>query len=775
MGTIPREVLKWLHSLDLAFSIKNPRRDFSNGFLIAEIFSKFYPQEIKMHSYDTGLSISAKLSNWGLLEKFFRKLSINIHKRDWDPVIYSAPEAAEQLLKKVYESITNKTVEDPPIKPKVHPKSGFAQTTSLKESENRSMQSKTHHIFAEEVTETDEIPMPGEAKLNLKKIPHGNTKQLDKASLKQLQGIEIREVEVKPVERNLLQMRATKSMSMQKSLNEPSFIGSAKVAETAIKHPYSSYDLAASLAKPIHEIMSDLVLEALNYTQKSVSDLGADLPAAELGKYFFSNLEDLSVDISAAFFEYMAKKVSLIADVVLKSPHEFWILFSLSFPAIERLVVSTDQFLHLMETLCLVGEKMAGLDPLGTEALFFKYVLGRSSDLMMKNPGKRDVLCHLMYSFIASESGARTRAIQKLSECLPGYQELVKCLAIFIKYDKEYNEDLHDVFIYYGLLGLEHPSAYVRTAAIAIFSQIATLNYVPILSIVPQLRALSQDKWWEVRGQTIQCAGTLLSMLDPNTEDPGMLETIHGLKEIIYTAFAPSDGENVLRIGLIYVAPALHKFPELGDRYVDCLLDIRYDIRKSLLEMPDEQQSQTLMEEGMLVFGANSQRYKVKSCLILWKPSVVALALANNVKQNQLQNLEEAHIDVLYAAMQGLLDEKGVWIEVFEKLKSYLCVALCDDEDCIKVQWIFKKFFTSPETYESTLIASKDTLFSTVSYMFVNKKEFCMQVLAELMKGLYVETGVKMVQDYIKMMMKAIQDKYPELYPASPFAGVLVS
>lgn len=775
MGTVPREVLKWLHSLDLAYSIKNPRRDFANGFLVAEIFSKFFPQDIKMHSFETGLGISSKISNWGLLEKFFRKQNIKIYKKDWDPVIYSAPDASTKLIIKVYEFLTNKTIEEPPTKPTIHPKAGLTQQNLLKDLENKSIQSKTHHMFAEDTTENDDMPA-GEAKSNIKKIPHGNNKQLDKAALKQLQGIEIREVEVKPVDKNAMQMRATKSLSIQKSLNEPSFAFSAKPVESAAKHPLTAgYDLSSALTKSVPEIASELLLEALNYTQKSLSDLNSDITTQEAGKYFFANIENVAADIGSAFFEYMSKKAPIIAEIILKNPHEFWTLFSLSFPALERLLVNSDQFLHLIESLCLIGEKMVFSDPASTESLLFKYVLGKAANLMIRNPSKRDILCHLVYMYTASEPQARMKVIQKLSEHLTGYNELVKCLAVFIKYDKEYNEDLHDIFIYYGLLGLENASTYVRTAALAIFSQIATLNYIPILSIVPQLKSLSTDKWWEVRGQVIQCSGTLLSLLDPSTEDSNLLEAVHILKEIIYNVFVPNDSKNVLRIGLIYIAPALHKYPELGDRYVECLLAVRDDIRKSLLESPDESQTQTLMEEGMLVLGSSTQRYKIKSCLILWDSPVVALSLANNVKSNELPNLEESHIDILYACMQSSLENRSAWIEVFEKLKDHLCVALCDTEVCTKAQWILKKFFTSPETYENTLIASKDILLKTLSYILNMKEELCIQACQQLLRHLYTETGIKLIQDYVKMLVKNFQEKYPELYSNSYMADILNS
>jgi hypothetical protein len=45
-----RDVFKFLHSLDMTHPLKDPRRDLCNGFLMAEILSRFYPVSTKSRS-----------------------------------------------------------------------------------------------------------------------------------------------------------------------------------------------------------------------------------------------------------------------------------------------------------------------------------------------------------------------------------------------------------------------------------------------------------------------------------------------------------------------------------------------------------------------------------------------------------------------------------------------------------------------------------------------------------------------------------------------------
>lgn len=48
MSALPREVWRWLQSLQLSVQVRNIRRDIANGYVIAEILSRYFPTKVSM-------------------------------------------------------------------------------------------------------------------------------------------------------------------------------------------------------------------------------------------------------------------------------------------------------------------------------------------------------------------------------------------------------------------------------------------------------------------------------------------------------------------------------------------------------------------------------------------------------------------------------------------------------------------------------------------------------------------------------------------------------
>ncbi|CAG5133470.1 unnamed protein product [Candidula unifasciata] len=108
MTSLSRDVLKWLQSLDLDSQIKNPKWDLSNGYVIAEILSRYFPQQILIHSFYNGCSFATKKQNWFILKNFFLKTDIDLEMEIINGTIHCKEGAAVRLLETLYENLTNK-------------------------------------------------------------------------------------------------------------------------------------------------------------------------------------------------------------------------------------------------------------------------------------------------------------------------------------------------------------------------------------------------------------------------------------------------------------------------------------------------------------------------------------------------------------------------------------------------------------------------------------------------------------------------------------------
>ncbi|XP_021120569.1 spermatogenesis-associated protein 4, partial [Heterocephalus glaber] len=86
-------------------------RDFSNGFLIAEIFCIYYPWDLKLSYFENGTSLKVKLDNWAQLEKFLAKKKLKLPKELIHGTIHCKAGVPEILIQEVYTLLTHREME----------------------------------------------------------------------------------------------------------------------------------------------------------------------------------------------------------------------------------------------------------------------------------------------------------------------------------------------------------------------------------------------------------------------------------------------------------------------------------------------------------------------------------------------------------------------------------------------------------------------------------------------------------------------------------------
>uniref|UniRef100_A0A383WH49 Calponin-homology (CH) domain-containing protein n=1 Tax=Tetradesmus obliquus TaxID=3088 RepID=A0A383WH49_TETOB len=157
LASLPREVLKWLLSLDLSYTVRHIKRDFSNGFLFAEILCRYYPADVQMHSFENVTSIERKRANWVVLERLFKKRNIPIEQQQVEAIINAEGDAASEVLQAVYSFINSEAYRE-----SVNPSVVQQQPTSSSPSQHVSRQ----HSFSKQQHSIGRQPSTGRSRSN---------------------------------------------------------------------------------------------------------------------------------------------------------------------------------------------------------------------------------------------------------------------------------------------------------------------------------------------------------------------------------------------------------------------------------------------------------------------------------------------------------------------------------------------------------------------------------------------------------------------------------
>jgi hypothetical protein len=527
MTGLDREVIRWLQSLDLSFIVKNPKRDLTNGWLIAEILSRYYPKDINMLSYDKGTRLATKIDNWEQLFKVFQKHNIPFQKAEFDMVIHCKHGAATFFLYKMYQILTKRQVKQfQPHDNGKGPDPAFMRPTAsliLKDPEISRIEDDLHRtLVAIDVLGSYHDQrryvrsFEGPSFVQRARRDQGARSRQQAADTKeQAEGMEthkVDEVQVKSLQREVTDIRGQKGLDQQ-THNQRSRIVELMNAKPSAVGAMATMHLSAPFVKPAADIMKPLVVSILHESPELAEQLEQRKDAVAAFVEFCRDMvpEELSVRV----FETLANRAQLLVDTLIKSPSEFWKVWSLLFPALVDFSESSSVFESVVFLFKRLGDLMREADPSLTQQLVTEVGLPSLAKELAASPEKRDALCEILYSYVQEDTLNHLLVLRALKEKTSDLGVYTCCLSCLITLDAQLgllDENLLDLYIYYALLAMQSVQPRIRVSGLCVLSTITTSSpqFESVLALTPNFGGLVTDDWWEVQAQLLLLSAQLL-------------------------------------------------------------------------------------------------------------------------------------------------------------------------------------------------------------------------------------------------------------------------
>lgn len=784
MSGLPRELLKWLQSLDLTYSVKNVKRDFSNGFLIAEIFSRYYVADVEMHSYDNGQSLQRKLDNWAQLNKFFKKKGIDVDKALIDDVVHSKNlESPTKLVASIYTQLTGREVKllrpsdaasDPNDPAYTRPNATSLLSSNIRDSELATTLSDHNTASARAKAlidgHADELRMDRESqpsRYGVGGLTASATQSAVMSSMlraaapkpvqQEIASTQVRfqEVRVQAVDRNIAQLRA----SRDQALKSTSYTTGASVdggvapvgsmggygAEMAVPPPPAGGEGRVSIADMLTRLSLGACPEALVY----LSAL-SDQPDFRVALENMDNLpkQTMLSLIGAA----QSEAAEGIAAACRASPANAYELFALVQPAM-LYAEDTEVFQAIASFLRAVGEGLSSLTAAAYTVLT-EYALPWLLPCLraFKDPTKRSAVLSVVYAIVPPTPEAHIDAIRALQNAVNDQATFLSLLPALIAMESAFSADLVALYVYFCVLAVDLESRHLRAAAVGMLVTVAEHNSEPILALLPKLHTLADDGWWEVRiSPTSPLHALPLPFLCPPLTISANLAPlptkVHAQLGRLCAKLLGVDSQEDDHVTLAIVtllskllnnrqpaaqmvilastAPVLARTPELAAPFIDSLLALGPDERAACLNVDSMVTLEKAGRDTMTFANLPSQ----------WPSLLVAQTLMLTAREHQLDTLEVPYVDVITALLPyALADDKAEWSQWLRDNKDYLYVALCDEELCRPVTASLLPLFT---ILQDECLPTFATLLSSLRMVCDNAPALCTTVATDFLLKLH--------------------------------------
>lgn len=835
---LPREIIKWLQSLDLSFVLKNPKRDLTNGYLAAEIVSRYFPKDVNMMNFENGTRLSAKVDNWEQLYKHFRKKGLPILKQDFDPVIHCAPGAATMFILKLYQVLTKKIIKPFAPQPSDNVVPAYMRETAslrLKDPEIARLSDRVERTiraidtlgaYHEErrYQKTVEVPILLRHERQLKARKPGKDMDMLSREINE-DSVQVDEVRVKALQGDATQLRQAPGGARPGGGQQGAAQGGQNTLIKKVSSTKSAVGALAVMAqpalfvKPAMDIMRPLVQSIIQESEElaKVIDTRKDIVVS----FMEQCREGIPEEVSVRVFDTLANRAQLLVESLTRSPPEFWKVWSTFYPALTDFPEQSAIFESAVYLFKRLGDLMRDQDPTLTQQLITEVGLPSLSKELCRSPEKREALCAVVYAYTQEDTLNHLLVLRALKEKINDLPVYISCLSCLISRDAQLSlldDYLLDLYIYYALIATKSPSPKIRVAGLSILSTIAmnSSQHGSVIALIPGFFELADDDWWEVQAQLLLLSAHLLNKItvaerveggaeaegdtsvdqmdSPVSAMPGKESTMFGedaappgamdevtnqLEEIIGRLFVVSNSKNVLQVGLSALVQLLPDYTNLQPMYMAVLLEQPPPLRRRLLRPNDEVAEAAPGAKLTYVWGSSTREYEEKCVASLWPHLDMAKTFVKQHDTSALDNWEVAHLEVFLATLPEVFfeSEADEWLALFEKIRQYIFVALVDPDLHLLSTLIIKKFWlcSVEQIATKSVEGSTNILLQALRLLYSNMDRA--KVDESLMLDFLKDlyNSGGTVQFEITSVIETFQETQPAEYASSQLHTVLTS
>ncbi|CEG47027.1 Protein of unknown function DUF1042 [Plasmopara halstedii] len=563
-----RELLRWIQSLDLAYSIKNVKRDFANGFLVAEILSRYYDKDISMHSYENGIGKKARKDNWDQLVKVFGRfvdLEPLIIKNDIDAVIHCQNGAAVAFLTKLYQCLTKRTIQSTlisqphtsgtddnaacasiarslktleEIPPYAKPTNSTLIRDKMRESNLAETQDQTqlHRKVREIYSQHEEMHQLERLMVS---TPEHNSALNSASKATMLRGATkavcnegstpvlitqqiVREVQIKTANHQgfdkLRATREAKETGLLDPLDSRCNNEDARrdLAYCRVSSKSDTYSMETAHRRRPFDLLNEKV-------ERLIFDTELTLRPHEVKEKFewFINAayegQWLNEQQFVNVFQCAQEEAELLGLGFLDFPRDFWKFIGLMYPFLSEYDESHVFFQTAINFFVLLGQQCACREKAAASLLMPEYMLPKLTTILRRDAIKRPMLLRTVYAFVPNTVLAHIQTIKYLREAMADNIPLfIHILTILVGMESELDETLVDLYYYYCSIGLDTPCEKLRAACLSMLMSFLNYDVKLVADLLPRLtRFSSRHAWWEVKAQLVIIASALLRVASP--------------------------------------------------------------------------------------------------------------------------------------------------------------------------------------------------------------------------------------------------------------------